>query len=111
MLVFFIIAVPIVSKRALNFLTLRNSLKILVAIVPVLLLGLDQTFVIIGAGIDLSAKWVMSLASALSALAIRSVFNAGLPLLGSIGFGCSAAVAGAALVGFINSVILFLGRE
>jgi ribose transport system permease protein len=106
MLVFFIIAVPIVSKGAVNFLTVRNSQNILIAIVPVLLLGLGQTFVIIGAGIDLSVGWVMSLASVLSALAIRSAFNAGFPLLASIGVGLLVAVAGAALVGFINGVII-----
>ena len=68
MIVFFVIAVPLVSSGAVNFLTLRNSQNILVAITPVLLLGLGQTFVIISAGIDLSVGWVMSLASVLSAL-------------------------------------------
>ena len=61
MIVFFVIAVPLVSNGAVNFLTLRNSQNILVAITPVLLLGLGQTFVIISAGIDLSVGWVMSL--------------------------------------------------
>ena len=65
------------SGGSVNFLTVRNSQNILVAITPVLLLGLGQTFVIIGAGIDLSVGWVMSLASVLSALAIRGAFNAG----------------------------------
>ena len=60
MILFFVIAVPIVSNGAVNFLTLRNSQNILVAITPVLLLGLGQTFVIISAGIDLSVGWVMS---------------------------------------------------
>ena len=65
MVVFFVVAVPIASNGAVNFLTVRNSQNILVAITPVLLLGLGQTFVIIGAGIDLSVGWVMSLASVL----------------------------------------------
>ena len=80
MIVFFVIAVPLVSSGAVNFLTLRNSQNILVAITPVLLLGLGQTFVIISAGIDLSVGWVMSLASVLSALAIRAAYNSGAPL-------------------------------
>ena len=79
LIVFFIVSVPIASGGAVNFLTLRNSQNILVAITPVLLLGLGQTFVIIGKGIDLSVGWVMSLASVLAALAIRATFNAGLP--------------------------------
>src|SRR5215470_19242087 len=98
MIGFFVVAVPIVSGGAVNFLTIRNSQNILVAITPILLLGLGQTFVIISAGIDLSVGWVMSLASVLSALAIRAVFNAGLPLLPSIVIGLLAAAAGAALV-------------
>ena len=91
MIVFFVVAVPIASDGAVNFLTVRNSQNILVAITPVLLLGLGQTFVIIGAGIDLSVGWVMSLASVLSALAIRAAFNAGLPLFAAVVVGLLAA--------------------
>jgi ribose transport system permease protein len=106
MIVFFVIAVPIVSNGSVDFLTLRNSQNILVAITPVLLLGLGQTFVIISAGIDLSVGWVMSLASVLSALAIRTAYNAGVPLFPSAVLGFAAAVGGACLVGFFNGVII-----
>jgi ribose/xylose/arabinose/galactoside ABC-type transport system permease subunit len=106
MIVFFVIAVPIWNGGSVNFLTLRNSQNILVAITPVLLLGLGQTFVIIGAGIDLSVGWVMSLASVLSALAIRFVFNSGLPLFASVVVGFAAAVLGAGSVGLINGMII-----
>lgn len=106
MIVFFVISVPILNNGAVNFLTLRNSQNILVAITPVLLLGLGQTFVIIGAGIDLSVGWVMSLASVLSALALRAAFNSGLPLFPSVVVGFAAAVAGAGFVGLINGTII-----
>ena len=106
MILFFVISVPILNNGTVNFLTVRNSQNILVAITPVLLLGLGQTFVIIGAGIDLSVGWVMSLASVLSALAIRSAFNAGVPLFPSVVLGFLAAVAGASLVGLINGGII-----
>jgi ribose/xylose/arabinose/galactoside ABC-type transport system permease subunit len=106
MIVFFVIAVPLVSSGAVNFLTLRNSQNILVAITPVLLLGLGQTFVIISAGIDLSVGWVMSLASVLSALAIRAAYNSGAPLFLAAVAGLAAALGGAGLVGFINGVII-----
>jgi ribose transport system permease protein len=106
MILFFIVAVPIYNGGSVNFLTLRNSQNILVAITPVLLLGLGQTFVIISAGIDLSVGWVMSLASVLSALAIRSAFKSGLPLFASVVVGFLAAVAGAAVVGLINGSII-----
>jgi Cation transporting ATPase, C-terminus len=106
MVLFFVVTVPLVSGGAVNFLTIRNSQNILVAIIPVLLLGLGQTFVIIGAGIDLSVGWVMSLASVLSALALRWAFNGGLPLFPSVLVGLIAGVCGAAVVGLINGVIV-----
>ncbi len=65
MVLFFVIAVPLASGGSVSFLSVRNSQNILVAITPIVLLGLGQTFVIIGAGIDLSVGWVMSLASVL----------------------------------------------
>ena len=97
---------PLTTGGSVNFLTVRNSQNILVAIIPVLLLGLGQTFVIIAAGIDLSVGWVMSLASVLSALALRSAFNGGVPLFPSIVIGLIAAIAGAAAVGLVNGVII-----
>jgi ribose/xylose/arabinose/galactoside ABC-type transport system permease subunit len=106
MIVFFVITVPIYNGGSVHFLTVRNSQNILLAILPVLLLGLGQTFVIIGAGIDLSVGWVMSLGSVLSALAVRAAFNAGVPLFFSVVIGFLAAVAGAAVVGLINGSII-----
>jgi ribose/xylose/arabinose/galactoside ABC-type transport system permease subunit len=106
LILFFVIAVPLTTGGSVNFLTVRNSQNILVAIIPVLLLGLGQTFVIIAAGIDLSVGWVMSLASVLSALALRSAFNGGVPLFPSVVIGLIAAVGGAAAVGFVNGVII-----
>jgi ribose/xylose/arabinose/galactoside ABC-type transport system permease subunit len=104
MILFFVVAVP--AMGGISFFTVRNSQNILVAITPVLLLGLGQTLVIISSGIDLSVGWMMSLASVLSALAIRGAFNAGVPLPFAVIIGFFAAVAGAAVVGFINGVII-----
>ncbi len=106
LIVFFIISVQITSDGNVNFLTVRNSQNILVAITPVLLLGLGQTFVIIAAGIDLSVGHMMSLASVLSALALRDSFNAGQPLFTAVVIGFLAAVAGTGFVGFLNGVII-----
>ena len=104
MITFFIIAVPLFGGA--TFLTVRNSQNILMAIVPVLLLGLGQTFVIIAAGIDLSVGWVMSLASVLSAHAIRASYNAGAPLFLAVFLGFAAGVGGAATVGLVNGLII-----
>ena len=99
LVLFFVVAVPLTTGGSVNFFTVRNSQNILVAIIPVLLLGLGQTFVIIGAGIDLSVGWVMSLASVLSALALRAAFNGGVPLFPAVIVGLIAGVGGAAAVG------------
>ena len=106
LILFFVAAVPLSTGGAVNFLTVRNSQNILVAIIPVLLLGLGQTFVIIAAGIDLSVGWVMSLASVLSALALRSAFDGGMPLFPSVLIGLMAAIGGAGAVGLVNGVII-----
>jgi ribose transport system permease protein len=106
MIGFFVIAVSVATDGAVDFLTLRNSQNILVAITPVLLMGLGQTFVIISAGIDLSVGWVMSFASVLSALAIRAIFNAGMPLFPSAVLGLIAAIVGSGFVGFVNGVFI-----
>jgi ribose/xylose/arabinose/galactoside ABC-type transport system permease subunit len=106
MIAFFVVSVRINSDGAVNFLTVRNSQNILVAIVPVLLLGLGQTFVIIAAGIDLSVGYVMNLGSVVSALAIRAVYNDGAPLFVSAVAGFLSAVAVTGFVGFLQGGII-----
>jgi len=104
MVLFFVASVPVFSSA--TFVSIRNSQNILVAITPVVLLGLGQTFVIISAGIDLSVGWVMSFASVISALAIRGSFNAGAPIYLSVIIGFFVALIGAAFVGAINGTII-----
>src|SRR5215469_4546169 len=77
LVVFFAASISIQSHGDVNFLTLRNSQNILMAIVPVLLMGLGQTFVVIAAGIDLSVGWVMGLSSVVSALVIAGLVDKG----------------------------------
>ena len=62
------------------------------AIVPVLLMGLGQTFVVIAAGIDLSVGWVMGLASVVSALVIVALLEKGTHEVLAIALGCLAGV-------------------
>jgi ribose transport system permease protein len=106
LIIFFSVSVQVVSDGTVNFLTVRNSQNILVAITPVLLLGLGQTFVIIAGGIDLSVGWMMSLASVISALFIRETFNAGQPLLVAVIVGFVATVVGTGFVGSLNGTII-----
>lgn len=107
LIAFFTISVQIFQK--VNFLTIRNSQNILTAIVPVLLMGLGQTFVIISAGIDLSVGWVMGLASVVSALVIRGLAGDGkdptvtaLAIIVGFAFGLLAAT----ICGLINGTII-----
>ena len=104
MITFFVISVPL--SGGATFFSIRNSQNILVAITPIVLLGLGQTFVIISAGIDLSVGWVMSLGSVLSALAIRATSNFGAPLPLAVIAGFVAGVSGCAFVGLINGLII-----
>jgi ribose/xylose/arabinose/galactoside ABC-type transport system permease subunit len=104
MVAFFIVAVPLTGGA--TFFTVRNSQNILMAITPVLLLGLGQTFVIISSGIDLSVGWVMSLGSVLSAHAIRATFAWGLPLPLAVIAGFFGAVIGCGFVGLVNGTII-----
>ncbi len=106
MILFFIVSVQVTTDGKVSFLTVRNSQNILVAIIPVLLLGLGQTFVIISAGIDLSVGWVMSFGSVISALAIRATFNSGMPLFVAVIIGLLVAIVGAGFVGFSNGLII-----
>ena len=106
MIVFFVVSVRVTSNGDVNFLTVRNSQNILVAITPVLLLGLGQTFVIIASGIDLSVGYMMNLGSVVSALVLRAVYNEGAPLFISVVAGFLAAVAITGFVGSLQGTII-----
>ncbi|HKI57065.1 MAG TPA: ABC transporter permease [Trueperaceae bacterium] len=95
------------SATGVGFFTLRNSQNILVAITPVLLMGLGQTLVIISAGIDLSVGWVMGLSSVASAIVIRDVTAAGaMGPFPAILLGALAGLAVAVFIGFANGAIV-----
>lgn len=94
------------SWQGTGFFSLRNSQNILVAIVPIVLMGLGQTFVIIAGGIDLSVGWLMGLSSVISALVIREEYNAGVAPWLAIVQGLLAGVGVALAAGLINGVIV-----
>ena len=104
---FLLVLLTFFSITGVGFFTLRNSQNILVAITPVLLMGLGQTMVIISAGIDLSVGWVMGLSSVATAIVIRDVTAAG--VMGpfpAILLGCAAGLAAAIVIGFMNGAIV-----
>ncbi|MFN8379126.1 MAG: ABC transporter permease [Anaerolineae bacterium] len=106
LILFFTLSVSITSGGEVNFLSLRNSQNILMAITPVLLMGLGQTFVIIAAGIDLSVGWVMGLASVVSALVTVDMIARGVSEPAAILIGFGAGLIAALIPGFINGLII-----
>jgi len=106
LIVFFAASVSIQSHGDVNFLTIRNSQNILMAIVPVLLMGLGQTFVVIAAGIDLSVGWIMGLSSVVSALVNVALISKGTYEPLAIAIGCLAGIAAAMVPGLINGIII-----
>ena len=106
LIAFFAASVSIQSRGDVNFLTIRNSQNILMAIVPVLLMGLGQTFVVIAAGIDLSVGWIMGLSSVVSALVIVALLDMGTYEPLAIAIGCLAGIVAAMIPGLINGIII-----
>lgn len=106
LIIFFTVTVLGTTNGRVNFLTVRTSQNILVAITPILLMGLGQTLVIISSGIDLSVGWVMGLASVVSALIIRDLTAPYMDISLAILLGMIGGVLVAGLFGFINGVII-----
>ena len=106
LILFFTVSVSITSGGEVNFLSLRNSQNVLMAITPVLLMGLGQTFVIIAAGIDLSVAWVMGLASVVSALVTVDMAQRGVSEPAAILIGFGAGLVAALIPGFLNGLII-----
>lgn len=100
----FWISVSYTTEGEVNFLSLRNIMNVLVAITPVLLMGLGQTFVIISGGIDLSVGWVMGLASVVSAYVARGLSAEGVGDVPTIAIAFAVGIFAAMIVGLINGV-------
>jgi len=103
--IFLILLLIYFSWQGTGFFSIRNSQNILVAIVPILLMGLGQTYVIIAGGIDLSVGWVMGLASVVSALVIRDQANAGVAVELAIVMGFAAGIVSAMVAGLVSGVV------
>ncbi len=102
--VFLVMLLIYFSAAGTGFFSLRNSQNILVASVPIILMGLGQTFVIISGGIDLSIGWVMGLSSVISALIMRDIIP-DQPVLVQVPLAFAAGLAVAAVAGLINGLI------
>ena len=103
---FFWISVTYTTDGEVNFLSLRNIMNVLVAITPILLMGLGQTFVIISGGIDLSVGWVMGLSSVVSAYVARDLSAAGVGEAPAIVVAFALGILTAMFIGFITGVVV-----
>ncbi|MBC8099792.1 MAG: ABC transporter permease [Armatimonadetes bacterium] len=103
---FFTLSVSLSTDGRVNFFTLRNSQSILVAITPVLLMGLGQTFVIISGGIDLSVGWTMGMTSVVAALVVRDSAARGLDPWLAVLLAFVVGLAAAGAVGLCNGLII-----
>src|SRR5512135_1450203 len=78
-LIILIIGFSIASKLANNitFITLRSVQGILTYATQILLVGLAETLIIIVAGIDLSAGWVLGFSAVVGATVMKTLFIKG----------------------------------
>jgi ribose transport system permease protein len=99
----------VLSPRATDgtnvFLSTGNLTDVLLQQAEIGIIALAMTFVIIGAGIDLSVGSVLALSACVSALTLM-VWNPQGPAVFQIGLAIAAALAGGALVGFLNGLVI-----
>lgn len=88
------------------FVSVPTATNILTTTTPVLLLALGQTFVIIASGIDLSVGWVMGLASVVSALVMRGLYDGGMSEPLAIFLGAAAGIVATVIPGLINGILI-----
>ena len=89
-----------------NFYSLENLQNILVACLPVLLLGMGETFVIITGGIDLSVGFVMGFGAVICAKFMLLLQAAGLPPAASIPLSGLICLVIGVVPGFVNGVLV-----
>ncbi len=107
-LVLMIIVFSISSQAANNvtFLSFRSVQGILLYATQILLIGLGETFIIVAAGIDLSAGWVLGLSSVIAAQIMEALYAAGASPVVTIGLGMLGGTLIAIIPGFLNGVII-----
>jgi len=90
----------------MNFFSPENLQNILVACLPVLLLGMGETFVIITGGIDLSVGFVMGFATVICAKFMLALQAVGLPPWISIPVSALICLAIGLVPGLINGTLV-----
>jgi ribose transport system permease protein len=98
-----------IASQALNqvtFISFRSVQGILEYATLILLIGLGQTFIIITAGIDLSAGWVLGFSSVIAAQIMQALHASGATPLVTVGLGMLGGVLIAVIPGWLNGVLV-----
>jgi ribose/xylose/arabinose/galactoside ABC-type transport system permease subunit len=103
-----IIGFSIASKKAndINFISLRSVQGILTYATQILLVGLAETLIIIVAGIDLSAGWVLGFSAVVGATVMQDLYPKGFSPVIVITAGMLSGILVAILPGLVNGILI-----
>ena len=103
-----IIAFSIASKQAndVNFISLRSVQGILTYATQILLVGLAETLIIIVAGIDLSAGWVLGYSAVVGATVMQALYPKGFSPVIVITAGMLSGILVAIIPGWLNGILI-----
>jgi ribose transport system permease protein len=103
-----IAAFSLASQTANNvaFLSFRSVQGILLYATQILLIGLGETFIIVAAGIDLSAGWVLGFSSVIAAQIMEALFASGVSPILTVGLGMLGGTLIAIVPGLLNGVLI-----
>jgi len=105
-LLFLVLEVAAFILLGTNFYSLENLQNIFVACLPMLMLGMGQTFVIITGGIDLSVGFVMGFGAVICAKFMVILQAAGLPPSASIPLAALICIAIGVIPGLVNGTLV-----
>ncbi len=89
-----------------NFISMRSVMGILVYASQIMLIALGETLVMVAAGIDLSAGWVLGLSSVIAAQIMRDQNAAGAGPVQTVGLGFLAGMLIALAPGLVNGILI-----
>jgi len=94
------------QANQVTFISFRSVQGILEYATQILLIGLGETFIIIAAGIDLSAGWVLGFSSVIGAQIMQALYAAGVAPIVTIGAGMLGGTLIAIIPGWINGLLV-----
>jgi ribose/xylose/arabinose/galactoside ABC-type transport system permease subunit len=103
-----VIVFSIASKQAndVNFISLRSVQGILTYATQILLVGLAETLIIIVAGIDLSAGWVLGYSAVVGATVMQALYPKGFSPVIVITAGMLSGILVAIIPGVVNGILI-----